>query len=123
MINLKGILNCGGDYIGRNNFISPVFPTVFLFGGFKVKYKVGVKEVHIQTYISDCQFLVEANSSQEAKDKISGVSGFSGYSGIYGEEYLIETDFVYSHTLDPDEWYVKEIIDDPNSSLDSDQTL
>lgn len=57
------------------------------------KYKVEVQEVHIQTYE------VSANSPQEAKEKV--------YTN--GEEYLIDGDFVYSHTTEPESWYVTEI--------------
>lgn len=56
------------------------------------KYKVEVKEVHIQTYE------VTANSPEEAKEKV-----------YENEEYLNDGEFVYSHTLEPETWYVTKV--------------
>jgi hypothetical protein len=57
------------------------------------KYKVEVKEVHIQTYTVD-----EDCSPEEAKEKV-----------FDKEEYLNDGDFVYSHTLEPETWYVTKV--------------
>lgn len=65
------------------------------------KFKVEVKEVHIQCYIVD-----EADNPNDARNKIHDK-----------DEYLIDGDFVYSHTLDKEEWPVTEIKNDTNSPL------
>ena len=57
-----------------------------------MKYRVEVREVHIQGYI------IEADNPEHAKDLISN-----------GEGEIDELSFEYSHMEDPDTWTVQEI--------------
>lgn len=56
-----------------------------------MKYKVLIREVHIQPYS------VEAEDEKEAKAIVSN-----------GEGSIIEEELEYSHTLDPETWTVEK---------------
>lgn len=61
------------------------------------KFRVGVREVHVQGYI------VEADTGQEAIEKIAS----GDYTGFLRDRYIDEGDFVFSHTMEPETWSVK----------------
>jgi len=64
----------------------------------KMKFEVGVKEIHF------AYFVVNAGSKEEAVKKLN--------DGLCEEDEskgIMLTGFEYNHTLDPDEWTVNEL--------------